>query len=93
MMNFFGKIVWLVFFAFTRTVINGQGNIKDTMVQHQNVKPHYLRPAVDIFGVNVIINRFDTHIMKVDWSSVSLSSWKLNLERGFLTDGDQFPGD
>ena len=91
MMNFFGKIVWLVFFAFTRTVINGQGNIKDTMVQHQNVKPHYLRPAVDIFGVNVIINRFDTHIMKVDWSSVSLSFWKLNLERGFLTDGDQFP--
>ncbi|MBP9197407.1 MAG: DUF3943 domain-containing protein [Saprospiraceae bacterium] len=91
MMKNFKTHLWVLIFSFVSLVIQGQRLGKDTMVNHQNIRPLYFRPVIDITGVNFIINRFDTHIMKVDWSSVSLSSWKLNLDRGFLTDGDAFP--
>jgi len=61
-------------FSFISSVFQGQNIKRDTVVIPQNIHHLYFRPIIDITGVKFIINRFDTHIMLVDWSGVSLSS-------------------
>ncbi len=47
-------------------------------------------PLVDIAGINLLINRYDVYIRRKSWAEVSAASWKVNINRGFLTDGDGF---
>ena len=74
MMKSFKTYFLLMIFSFISSVFQGQNIKRDTVVIPQNIHHLYFRPIIDITGVNFIINRFDTHIMLVDWSGVSLSS-------------------
>ena len=55
MMKNFKTHLWVLIFSFMSLVIQGQRLGKDTMVNHQNIRPLYFRPVIDITGVNFII--------------------------------------
>ncbi len=78
----------VIFFIFTFSFSRGQISVDDSLVNKKN--PEYFRSVANVIGINTLINRFDTYIMKKEWSKVSFSSWMSNLDRGFLTDGDGF---
>ncbi|MFZ1748888.1 MAG: DUF3943 domain-containing protein, partial [Saprospiraceae bacterium] len=53
-------------------------------------KSHRFLPALDIIGVNVLVNRFDVYVKDEDWAKVSWKSWKENIQSGFEPDNDPF---
>lgn len=53
-------------------------------------RKNYIKPIYQILSYNVLINRFDYYVKKVPWADVNPSIWWLNINQGFMTDGDAF---
>lgn len=84
-------ILWLWFAGIFESSIYPDCQVRgDTIVFDSINKKDYLNPVYQIFGINVIINRFDYHVMSKKWSNVSPSTWWINLNRSIMTDGDEF---
>lgn len=53
-------------------------------------KKHYLKAAVESFGLNLAVNGFDRYVMQEDFAKISWSSIRHNINYGFVWDNDQF---
>ncbi|HMQ08692.1 MAG TPA: DUF3943 domain-containing protein [Saprospiraceae bacterium] len=55
-----------------------------------DLRANYLRPILDITVANFIINRFNAYVRRSEWAHVKPSDWWINIQRGFIYDGDPF---
>jgi len=53
-------------------------------------KKSWLVPLAEVTSINLFVNRFDRYVLQAEWADVSPNSWKYNLERGWMSDGDAF---
>ncbi|MBK8052429.1 MAG: DUF3943 domain-containing protein [Saprospiraceae bacterium] len=83
--------IWLSVVLIFGTVIypRSQSSI-DNIILDTAAKKDYITPIYHIFGINLIINRFDYHVSGLAWADVNPSTWWININRGFMTDGDAF---
>ena len=51
---------------------------------------NYWSPLADMLAINLTINRYDVYVRQRSWADVTPDSWRENVQRGFLTDGDGF---
>jgi len=72
------------------TVMNKYGDLLDDDTAFNKKYPIW-KPAVGVLGVNILVFSIDRYIFKYDYStSVSLETWKHNLQTGWAWDNDRF---
>lgn len=53
-------------------------------------KKNWLVPLAEGASVNILVNRFNWHILGAEWADVNPEAWQSNLGRGWMSDGDNF---
>jgi len=64
--------------------------IPQKLIRQQEISKNYIRPALEITSINMILWSFNRYIMNEDWANVSLDSILKNLRIGPAWDIDTY---
>lgn len=76
-------------FIFLAACFALKGQVDSTEVKMVSKKGWGI-PALEITGLNILVNRFDLWALGAEFARVSPATWKENLKTGFVSDGDPF---